>query len=383
MSQREHNKMSSAPIRVLMIEDDEVDALWIRRALDTTHEIKGQSGFQLEWANCLHKAVSLLQKQSFGLILSDLKLPDGEGMEIFDAIVKQAPAVPVVFLTGNYEEEGMAIEAVHKGAQDYLFKEKVDPQGLRRTLHHAIERKRLYQELAEAKLRLEEFNRVVAHEFRTPLAIMKQGVSLILDGLADPITTKQTQLLSVTMNNIKRLQRLVDDLLDVAAIGAGKLQLELQKIDLVAVIKEMLLELAPQIQAKGLLLRESLHATPLFIEADQGRIEQTLINLVKNAIKFTDQGFIEVTLKDLGKEIEISVADSGRGIAKEDLSELFVPFRQAGETLKGSEKGTGLGLSIAKKLVELHGGSISCESELGQGSRFVATLPKECRQEKG
>jgi PAS domain S-box-containing protein len=220
-----------------------------------------------------------------------------------------------------------------------------------------------------------QFVAEASHELRTPLTIIKESVLQILDGIYGNITAEQREVLALCMEGIERLKALVDDLLDLSKMEAGKFILNKELFNMVDLLKEVRSSFTTQARAKGLEIRVACSRSNVPIYADRGRMLQILTNLVGNALKFTDNGYVELSLGDRDNHIECSVADTGVGIAEADLPKMFSKFQQFGgsSTMVG---GTGLGLSIAKNLVELHRGAIRVESALNQGTRFTFTLPK-------
>ncbi len=251
------------------------------------------------------------------------------------------------------------------------------------------ERKKILEELKQKNAELEkldqlksDFVSIVSHELRTPLSITKEGISLILDGVTGSINAKQQKVLATSMNNIDRLARIISNLLDISKIESGKAELKKNNIDLRGLIKNVFSAFENKAKEKGLELRFSLpqEQGEAVLCIDEDKIIQVFTNLLSNSIKFTEQGHIDVSFIDRENEIEFVISDTGVGISAEDLPKVFDKFMQFGRTAGSGEKGTGLGLSIAKGLVELHGGRIWVESELGKGAKFIFTLPKyrEC-----
>ncbi|GAH48423.1 unnamed protein product, partial [marine sediment metagenome] len=170
--------------------------------------------------------------------------------------------------------------------------------------------------------------------------------------------------------------------LDISKIEAGKVELSLEEFSLDGVVREVVEPLSPMAGEKGLeVLTEVPEDITLF--SDRRRIKQVLMNLVSNAVKFTDQGSVKIAARVPGDDnLEIRVIDTGIGIKKEDMDRLFEPFQQIGMPLTKSREGTGLGLYLTKRLVALLGGDISAKSEYGRGSEFSFTLPLEYREEQ-
>jgi diguanylate cyclase (GGDEF)-like protein/PAS domain S-box-containing protein len=258
---------------------------------------------------------------------------------------------------------------------------EIQSWGLKKT-NEAI--KILYKELEEKTKRVQELDKLksefistVSHELRTPLSITKEGISLVLDRIPGEINEKQERLLTTAKDNIDRLARIINSLLDISKIEAGKLELRRDLVNLADIIKLTLSSFAQKAMDKSLELKTNLATrSGCEVYADADKIIQVFTNLVNNALKFTDKGGIEIRVEDKGNMSECSVIDTGRGIDKENLPKVFSKFQQFGRTEGGGERGTGLGLSIAKGLVEMHHGTIWIESELGKGSKFIFTLPK-------
>lgn len=223
-----------------------------------------------------------------------------------------------------------------------------------------------------------EFVSVVSHELRTPLSIIKEGVSLVLDGVIGEINPTQNKILTTSRDNIDRLARIINSLLDISKIESGKVELKKKSVDLRALIKNVVSLFETKAREKGLEIKADLPPVgELNLYIDEDRIIQAFTNLIGNSLKFTEKGHIGISLVDKGKEFEFTVSDTGIGISAEDLPKVFKKFMQFGRVAGNGEKGTGLGLSIAKGLIELHNGSIRVESESGKGSKFIFTLPKQ------
>lgn len=218
----------------------------------------------------------------------------------------------------------------------------------------------------------------VSHELRTPLVAMDKSISLILNKDAGPLTETQEQFLSVAQRNLKRLGNLINDLLDLSKLEAGKIEMRRESASIEKIISESVEALNAWAKAKSIEIVKNIASGLPPILVDPGRIIQVLNNLIGNAIKFTPHNgviTIEAGLSRDGKWLEASVRDTGEGIAKEDLPKIFDKFYQAsGERVTADISGTGIGLSIAKEIVEMHGGKIWVESEKGRGAKFSFTL---------
>lgn len=222
-----------------------------------------------------------------------------------------------------------------------------------------------------------DFVSLVSHELRAPLSITKEGVNLVLDKVLGKTNQKQQQVLKTARKNIDRLDQILTNMLDISRIEAGKIILKKQWMDLADAVKQITAAFAERIQEKNLELKVLTPREKIELYADKKRTHQVLMNLVGNAIKFTEKGSVSITIIDKENEIECSVSDTGVGISKEDLPKVFGKFQQLGWAPGGGEKGMGLELVITKAIVELHNGRIQVESRLGKGSCFTFNLPKE------
>ncbi len=217
----------------------------------------------------------------------------------------------------------------------------------------------------------------VSHELRTPLIAIDKSLQLILSKTTGSLTETQEQFLTIAERNLKRLSRLIDDLLDMSKLEAGKMTLKRQPASLEKIIADSVFALDNWAKTKFITIEKNVAAALPEVNVDADRLTQILNNLMGNAIKFTPaHGTITVTaaVKKPG-EVEISVRDTGIGISPENLGKVFDKFYQVGERVSTDISGTGLGLSIVKELVELHGGKIWVDSDKGQGTTFTFTLP--------
>ena len=357
--------MKNHNIQVLVIEDNPGDFRLIQEML---FEAKDKS-FQVELAKNLSLALKRLKQGGIDVVMSDLGLPDSQGLATFEHLHTNSPDIPIVILTSTYDDETMAVEAVSKGAQDYLIKGQVDGKLVSRVLRYAVERMRLKQVK-------DEFVGMVSHELRTPMTSIREVISQTLDGILGETTSEQREFLSMALSDVDRLSRMIDDLLDISKLDAGKMKMKIEMCEMVALVLTIISSFVPQAKARGLEMKGSFSKEKIKAYVDKDRITQVFSNLIGNAVKFTQKGHIEISLADREDAIECSVSDTGPGIAKKDLPQLFDKFQQFGHPVNGEEKGTGLGLAISKGIVELHKGKIWVESEVNVGTKFTFVLPK-------
>jgi PAS domain S-box-containing protein len=241
------------------------------------------------------------------------------------------------------------------------------------------EKKRYEQRLKELDQMKSAFVSNVSHELRTPLTAIKASADNMLDRLLGDLNEKQVGYLTRIKSNTDRLARLISDLLDLSTIEAGKINLRLMNLPLVALVREAVESLRP-VATEKLIHLKIVSADPKAIAwADRDKVIQVLMNLIGNALKFTPpRGKVTVAVtKNAAAWMQISVTDSGPGIPVEEVSNVFGRFYQIDRAGKQKSQGTGLGLAISKALVEMHGGKIWVESEVGKGSTFYFTLPAE------
>lgn len=225
----------------------------------------------------------------------------------------------------------------------------------------------------------DDFIGMVSHELRTPLSIVKEGINIVLEGLTGKINESQAKVLSSAKLNIDRLTRIINDLLDISKIEAGKMEMHKEFCDLGRLLKELTLSFGSKMKDRGIKYRLRMPRKGVEACVDKDLIAQVITNLIDNAIKFTKKGSIDISLKDLKCGIRCSVSDTGIGISKDDIPKLFDKFQQFGRAHVPGEKGTGLGLAIAREIVEMHGGNIRVESRLGKGTKITFTLPKKVK----
>jgi signal transduction histidine kinase len=244
----------------------------------------------------------------------------------------------------------------------------------------AIQNALLYEQVKEANQAKTEFMDIAAHDLKLPMTNIKGFSKLLQMGAGGPLTDKQKEFLTVISNNVDRMDRLVKDLLDISRIEAGRIRLQLQDVQMRDVINEVIESARNQIQGKLLNLEVDVADDLPELRADYSRMVQIMTNFVSNAYKYTPQGgSISVIAKPCNngqsQGVTVTIKDTGYGISEEDQTKLFTKFFRSGDQNIRDEPGTGLGLSITKSMIEAHGGELSFESELGQGTSFTFTMP--------
>lgn len=390
------------PINILLVDDDE-------RNLVVLETILSSSEYYLLKATTANQALMALVEHDCAAIVMDVKMPDMSGIELAQLIKqrKKTQHIPILFLTAHYFEEEHVVLGYGVGAVDYITK-PVNPTILRSKISVFVElfRKsaelaRLNQELAVKNAELERgaedraqrihaeaaraeaeaanhakdrFLAMLSHELRAPLSPVIHAVTLIEE--ENECSPAVKELLDTIRRNVKLEARLIDDLLDVARIRSGKLQLHLENVDVHNLVRRTVQVCEPEARERQIVIRTDLQAGRAHLEADGSRIQQIVYNLLGNAIKYTGSGgdvWLTTRNDPTGTLLELRVEDSGIGIDPGKLGKIFDAFEQ----VHGDRStGLGLGLAICRVLVELHGGTIKAESRgAEQGSVFTVSLP--------
>lgn len=240
------------------------------------------------------------------------------------------------------------------------------------------------RDLAVANERLKELDRLksdfvsnVSHELRTPLTAIKGAVDLVLREVPGPLTEKQVHYLTRVRSNTQHLAGLINELLDLSKIESGKTEVRSSRVSLGGLVHEVMETLRPVAAEKDIVLEATIVEPSILVWADRDKVNQVLLNLIGNAIKFTAiEGRVTISASTNGNEsAQVSVSDTGPGIPFHERENIFNKFYQIAQAGEAKPRGTGLGLAICKALVELHGGRIWVESEMNRGSKFCFTLP--------
>jgi signal transduction histidine kinase len=371
--------------RILVVDDEKEIRELLFKALTRL------TGFRVELAGDAEEALKKIEQENFDLVLTDLKMPKKDGLQLVADIAKSKPEILTVVMTG-YGTIDSALEAMKQGASDYLLKplnleemvvrlQKVldERQRFVRLRDFAAQLERANQELKRADGMKSEFVSVASHELRTPLATIKNAIQLVLRGKAGEINETQTNFLSMADKNINRLTNILNNLLDLSRIESGRIKIKSQELDLRGLVEFILSSFKPQAEGKSIHLDMEVVEGFSPVYGDRENIEQILTNLLGNAIKFTPEGgkvsVLVNPFREEGGMVAISVRDSGIGIPEDQLEKVFKKFYQVEGSLHRSVSGTGLGLAITKGLVEAGDGTIWVESEIGKGSTFTFTLP--------
>lgn len=387
--------MRNPSTRLLLVEDNPGDALLIEEMLFEAPT----SSFELTHVSRCDEALHQLIAGDIDVVLLDLSLPDAFGLEAVSRIHAAAPTVPIVILSGNANEE-MALAGVRQGAQDYLVKGRADADLLVRAVRYAIERQRAEAQLAQARAtelalreanrRMDEFLGIAGHEMRTPCTSIQGNIQLAQQRLArlaggDEARTSRlaapisgaVQLLARTDRQIARLNRLIDELLDVSRIQSGHLEMRFERCNLAAVLRDTVQE-QRQLAAPRVIDLELDEEAEAWVIADADRLGQVIANYLSNALRYSpaDQP-IAAGLHLDGASAHVWVRDIGPGLATEEHERIWDRFYRVGsvEPQYGSSVGLGLGLHISKAIITHHRGAVGVTSTPGAGATFWFSVP--------
>ncbi|NNN05550.1 MAG: response regulator [Elusimicrobia bacterium] len=336
-----------------------------------------ERGFTVVGASCGEEALRLARSRDFDLAVCDIMMPGLSGVETLRQLKVLRPSIEVIMATGFATLE-TAVETMKLGAYDYITK-PYEPDNLVRLLTRAYERRKLKDEVGA----LENLNRMkseflanMSHELRTPLNAVVGYTSLLLDGTYGELTTEQNEALARALAGSQDLLTLINGVLDLSKLNAGMMPVFLEDFDASALVQEVVDTMQALALNKGIGL-EAVRPAALRLHSDRTKVKQILVNLVGNALKFTEKGKVTVRLvhDEARKTAVLSVTDTGAGIADSDIPLIFEEFRQLDGSARREHGGTGLGLAIVKKLAVLINGEITVESRVGEGSVFGVELP--------
>jgi signal transduction histidine kinase len=384
----------------LLIVDDLPENL---RALDALIRDEARQVFQ---ASSGEEALSLMLEHEFALAILDVQMPGMDGFELAELMrgTERTRHIPIVFVSAAGRELNYAFKGYEQGAVDFLYK-PLDPDAVRskvkvfvtldqqrremRRQMGALERSRreqevLLRELNETQAELQrslrmrdEFMSLVAHELRTPLNTLfletqMRSLQLKRGNLPAFEPAQMEAIIKRDERQIKAMIRLIDDMLDVSRMKSGTLSIRPGRVELTALLERVVNDLSLAATAAGCSLVLAPHA-PVEGWWDEFRIEQVVVNLLTNALRYGGGGTVEVSVHEEGCNARIDVRDHGKGIAPDFIDRIFEPYERGARS--GEPKGLGLGLYISRQLATSHGGQLTVQSTPGQGATFSLTLP--------
>ena len=379
--------------RILVVDDE----LGIRRGCQRA---LGPEGYVVETAVSLQEGLQKINAEPYDLVLLDVMMPDGQGIDLLEPIHAQDPETVAIIITG-YATVEMAVEAIKRGAYDFISK-PFTADLLLMTVSQGMEKRRLTLEtkrlqtieqeaaaLAQAKeemARLSEFKSrytfIVAHELRAPVGGAQSLLRTLTRGFVGDLTAKQREILQRIETRLDQLLALINDLLDLAESKTMIADEPLQPVALTSILQKVVEQYTVEAEQKQIALHCELPAEEMLVQATEAGLVRVFTNLVSNAVKYTPAGGeicvrLETTSPD---DVAVRIRDTGIGIPADALPHIGEEFYRAENARHSRISGTGLGLSIVRQLVDACGGSLVIESKEGKGSTFIIKLPVSKQQ---
>lgn len=399
------------PLRILIVDDDLADRMLIRRVLKSTN----LDVSDIREADCGEAAIADLANHPYDCVFLDYRLPDLDGLQLIQKLRHEGFTLPLIVLTGQGDQE-IAVELMKAGASDYVVKSRLNGDLIAQCIRSALriyeaeeavrqaqkeiqltnalllqqnqaleEHRRQIQrqnvEVVRASRLKSEFLATMSHELRTPLNAIIGFSQLLLRRREEIWTDQQSEMVNRINSNANNLLTLLNEILDFSKLDARRLELRPEPVNLEILAKDTIAEMQSLAEQKSLPLDLEIQLDQPIITNDPARLRQVLTNLISNAIKFTDQGRVKLSVSEVEPDqLLIAVADTGRGMAQDELNYIFEAFRQVDQSYTRKHTGTGLGLAIVDAIVALMGGTISVESAPGQGTTFYVCLPRFVEQ---
>jgi signal transduction histidine kinase len=369
--------------KILVIDDEIGIRRGCRRALEP-------EGFLIEEASTLREGKEKIQKDHYDLVLLDVMMPDGRGIDLLEPILEKDPDTVCIIITG-YATVELATSAIKEGAYDFISKPFTSDL-LLMTVNQGLEKRKLSleskrlevvekeaAELARTKEEMEKLDQAksafmltIAHELRTPVSSAQSLLRTLTRGIAGELSDQQREILERIELRMDQLIELIEDLLSLASSKSSELESPLEPIELESVLQEVLDSYAFEAESKEISLVVEMTDEDLMIEGTHDGLKRILGNLLGNAIKYTpEKGLIQVKIQHISDKVEIRISDNGMGIPEEDLPHIWDEFFRAKNARHSGIGGTGLGLSIVKQYVDRFHGQISVSSLKGQGTSFI------------
>ena len=367
--------------QILLVDDEpDLEALVVQKF---RHQIRDGT-MTFTFARDGVQALAALKAYSeIDLVITDINMPRMDGLSLLQKLQEREEKISTIIVSA-YGDMANIRTAMNRGAFDFLTKpiDFIDFETtIAKTIRHTeilreARRRQLENELLElASQNKSRFLANMSHELRTPLNAILGYTELILDRVYGETPAKMREVLERIESNGKHLLGLINDVLDLSKIEAGQLVIDLTEYSLKGVVQTVCTAVEPLATEKKLALKAEVSPDLPLGRGDERRLTQVLLNLVGNAIKFTDAGEVVIRVDARDGAFKVSVCDTGAGISALDQAKLFQEFQQADNSITRKKGGTGLGLAISKRIIDMHGGRIWVESIVGQGSSFSFALP--------
>jgi signal transduction histidine kinase len=353
-------------------------------------------GYEVDTADNFQEGLSKIKVGSFDLVLVDVMLPDGKGIDLLEPIQSRDPETVSIIITG-YATVELAVDTIKKGAYNFISK-PFTADMLLMTVNQGLEKRRLSLEtkrlqdiehdtveLTRARDEAERLNEfkssfllMVSHELRSPISGAQSLVRTLLRGLAGELKPQQSELLARVEARLDFMQNMINDILVLASSRSIETDRPLEKIQIQPVMRQILESFAEEAQNQQVVIKFNAPARPLTVMATESGLNTVIRNLIGNAIKYSKQnGIVEVSIDKELDFVKIRVSDTGIGIPVEDIPHIWDEFFRAKNAHQEGITGTGLGLSIVKQYVDRFGGQVEVASQVGKGTTFTVSLSRK------
>jgi signal transduction histidine kinase len=376
-------RLESGAPWVLLVDDDV-------NILDTAKDILEEAKYVVDTASTGAAALKLLGEKQFNVVVVDFQLPDSTGLELARKVREHNIDTCVILMTGHASLD-MAVKAIQEAIYDYLIK-PVDPAQLQRTIEKALEKQRLTLEnkqLLDSLRRLDllksKMLTVMSHDLRTPLSSIRGYSELLKSGVKGKLTEAQKKILDIAIQEADHLNGLIGDLLDLASIDAGHLNLETRPARFEDLMQKVMPRIKLPSEMKEIPVDISMATGPAMVEIDLPRMTQVLSNLIRSAVKHTLRGGrVFVNAVEKNGNIEMTISHAGQGFTSDQLKALLSSNHAVADSAGSQQDGFRIGFAIAREIVRAHGGEIGVESSgLDQGTTFRVRLPLASKGSKG
>jgi signal transduction histidine kinase len=384
--------MSPQSAKILVIEDEAL----VRQSYD---DMLNLFGYEVESVQNGREGMSRITKNDYDIVVTDLNMPEMNGIDVLKYIKKKKPYIEVIVITGYATLEN-AIEAMKVGAYDY-FAKPIDIEHVRIVLSKCVkqiqsrreneELRSLTQSLKELNELKDKFITITNHELRTPVTVLKGYIELIDYFLEDNRNKEINEALEIVTETMRELVGIVEQMHDISSFDYGKKNLVESEFDIDSILKLISKEMKILFERRKIKFTTNFQSEGIILKGDDGKVKRSLRELLQNALKFTPEGgtvSLESSLTCKNKKIFIKVRDNGVGIPNDKLELIFEPFYEVQNVINHMTSktefmggGIGLGLTLAREVIESHKGELLVESEEKKGSIFTVVLPYESLQE--
>jgi two-component system sensor histidine kinase/response regulator len=356
--------------KILIIDDEEI-------VLDSCLAILEGTEYEVKTANDGTEGVKLIKEYEPDVVFVDLKMPGISGFDVLNKIQEIDSTIVAIVITG-YATVSSAVDAMKNGAYDFLPK-PFTPEEFRLITGRGMEKRALVLETIalrrERELLRENFAAIVSHELKSPLGAIQQNMFVLLKELAPKLTDQQNEKLRKMSTRIDDLVKLIHTWLRDISVDINRIKVNFKPIVITTPIANAVESNVPHAKRKDVQIEVTAPDPAPAVRGDEGTLTEAFVNVIGNAVKYSHVGGkVSVTVEKKGKSVEVAIADTGIGMAEEDIPYIFDGLYRA-KSARTTHSGTGLGLAISRRIVEAHDGTITVQSKLAKGTTFVITIP--------